>query len=143
MGCIEKESGSSHKSEGSYANILQCFFVVENVTANAVSVAIGDNGNRLIFEYGYSGRKIGYALNIPKSTVIDVCAKYSATESVESIKRSGRPTSVGARRYRKLERIVKVNRRSSSSDITAKFNEENVHSVFKRTVQRHLHNHDF
>jgi hypothetical protein len=33
-----------------YANILQCFFVVENVTANVVSVAIGDNGNRLIFE---------------------------------------------------------------------------------------------
>ena len=54
MGCIENESGSSHKSEGSYVlfyvNILQCFFVVENFTANAVSVAIGDNGNRLIFE---------------------------------------------------------------------------------------------
>jgi hypothetical protein len=33
-----------------YFNILQCFFVVENFTANAVSVAIGDNGNRLIFE---------------------------------------------------------------------------------------------
>ena len=33
-----------------YVIILQCFFVVENVTANAVSVAIGDNGNRLIFE---------------------------------------------------------------------------------------------
>jgi hypothetical protein len=29
---------------------LQCFFVVENFTANAVSVAIGDNGSRLIFE---------------------------------------------------------------------------------------------
>jgi hypothetical protein len=29
---------------------LQCFFVVENFTANAVSVAIGDNGNRLIFK---------------------------------------------------------------------------------------------
>jgi hypothetical protein len=28
-----------------YVNILQCFFVVENFTANAVSVAIGDNGN--------------------------------------------------------------------------------------------------
>ena len=26
------------------------FFVVENFTANTVSVAIGDNGNRLIFE---------------------------------------------------------------------------------------------
>ena len=33
-----------------YVNILQCFFVVENFTANAVSVAIGNNGNRLIFE---------------------------------------------------------------------------------------------
>jgi hypothetical protein len=33
-----------------YVNILQCFFVVENFNANAVSVAIGDNGNRLIFE---------------------------------------------------------------------------------------------
>jgi hypothetical protein len=33
-----------------YVNILQCFFVVETFTANAVSVAIGDNGNRLIFE---------------------------------------------------------------------------------------------
>ena len=59
--------------------------------------------------YGYSGRKIGNALNIPKSTVIDVCAKYSATRSVESIRRSGRPTYVGARSYSKLERIVKVN----------------------------------
>jgi hypothetical protein len=29
-----------------YVNILQCFFVVENYTANAVSVAIGDNGNK-------------------------------------------------------------------------------------------------
>jgi hypothetical protein len=28
-----------------YVNILQCFFVVEIFTANAVSVAIGDNGN--------------------------------------------------------------------------------------------------
>ena len=33
-----------------YVNILQCFFVVEHFSANAVSVAIGDNGNRLIFE---------------------------------------------------------------------------------------------
>jgi hypothetical protein len=33
-----------------YVNILQCFFVVDNFTANAVSVAFGDNGNRLIFE---------------------------------------------------------------------------------------------
>jgi hypothetical protein len=33
-----------------YVNILQCFFVVGHFTANAVSVAIGDNGNILVFE---------------------------------------------------------------------------------------------
>ena len=33
-----------------YINILQCFSVVEHFTANAVSVAIGDNENRLIFK---------------------------------------------------------------------------------------------
>jgi hypothetical protein len=33
-----------------YVNILQCFFEGKNFTANVVSVAIGDNGNRLIFE---------------------------------------------------------------------------------------------
>jgi hypothetical protein len=33
-----------------YVNILQCFFVGENFKANAVSVAIGDNGKRLIFD---------------------------------------------------------------------------------------------
>ena len=33
-----------------YVNIWQCFFVVENFTANVVSVSIRDNGNRLIFE---------------------------------------------------------------------------------------------
>jgi hypothetical protein len=33
-----------------YVSILQRFFEVENFMANAVSVAIGDNGNRLIFE---------------------------------------------------------------------------------------------
>jgi hypothetical protein len=33
-----------------YVNILQCFFVVDKSTANVVSVAIGDNGNKLMFE---------------------------------------------------------------------------------------------
>jgi hypothetical protein len=33
-----------------YVNILQCFCLVENFTANAVSLAKGDIGNRLIFE---------------------------------------------------------------------------------------------
>ena len=41
MGCIEKEGGQRVLKVLLYVNILQCFFVVENCTANAVSVAIG------------------------------------------------------------------------------------------------------
>ena len=41
-----------------YVNILQCFFVVENFTANAVSVSIGDNGNRLFFDDLFSIKNI-------------------------------------------------------------------------------------
>ena len=41
-----------------YVNILQCFFVVENFTANAVSVAIGDNGNKLIFEIWWNTKQL-------------------------------------------------------------------------------------
>jgi hypothetical protein len=33
-----------------YVNILPCFFVVENFTSNAVSVAIGYNGNRMLLK---------------------------------------------------------------------------------------------
>jgi hypothetical protein len=36
--------------ETCWTPLLQCFFEVENFTTNAVSVAIGDNGNILIFE---------------------------------------------------------------------------------------------
>ena len=32
-----------------YVNILQCFFVVENFTANAVGVAIGDIATKLLW----------------------------------------------------------------------------------------------
>ena len=32
-----------------YVNILQCFFVVEKLTANAVSVAIGDKLEQIDF----------------------------------------------------------------------------------------------
>jgi hypothetical protein len=46
-----------------YVNILQYFFVVENFTANAVSVAIGDNGNR----HSHGHKKIQHP-NVKKSS---------------------------------------------------------------------------
>jgi hypothetical protein len=47
-----------------YANILQCFFVVDNFTANAVSVAIGDNRNRMIFEIWWNFFSIKHVADV-------------------------------------------------------------------------------
>ena len=62
---------------------------------------------------------------------------------MENKARSGRPKVVTDRDYRKPERLVKVNRRDSLSDITSKFNEARDRRVSKRTVQHHLNKHGF
>ena len=77
-------------------------------------------------------------LNVPKSNVIDVCRKFSDTESVENKPRSGRLKKIKPRNYQQLERIVKTNRRSLLSDITAKLNEGRSDPVSKRTIQYNL-----
>lgn len=96
-----------------------------------------------LFQKGFSRRKIGEVLNIPKSTVIDTVRKFLTSGSVENKPRSGRPALVKERAYRKLERIVKTNRRASLSDITLKFNEQNPDPVTKRCIQHHLHKHGY
>ena len=52
---------------------------------------------------------------------------------LENRRRSGRPKKITPRDYLKLERLVKVNRRDTLSDITLKFNENNVNPVARRT----------
>ena len=47
------------------------------------------------------------------------------------------------RDFRKLERLVKVIERETLSDITLKFNENNVNPVARRTLQYHLHQNRF
>ena len=47
------------------------------------------------------------------------------------------------RDYRKLEHLVKVNRRDTLSNITSKFNENREIQVSRRIVQSHLSQHGF
>lgn len=92
---------------------------------------------------GHSRHKVSDMLNIPKSTVIDVARKFFDTGSVENKPRSGRPAKMKERDYRGLERLVKTHRRESLSDITSKYNESKTETVSKRTIQRHLHKHEY
>lgn len=96
-----------------------------------------------LMQSGLSRRKISEMLKIPKSTVIDICKRFSDTGSLENKPRSGRPPKIKPRDYRKLERIVKTNRRCSLSDITAKFNEERPEPVSRRTIQHNLHKNNY
>ena len=63
--------------------------------------------------------------------------------SVENKPRSGRPKFVTGKDYRKLERLVKVNRKDFLIVITSKFNEVRDRIISKRTVKYHLNKHGF
>ena len=69
-----------------YVNILQCFFVVENFTSNAVSVAIGDSGNRLIFEIWWNFFYDLFSIkNVDDANSIDSCvSKWNMEEFSKS-----------------------------------------------------------
>ena len=59
--------------------------------------------------------------------------RYLLRGELENRRRSERPQKITPQNYRKLERLVKVNRRDTLSDITLKFNENNANPVARRT----------
>ena len=80
---------------------------------------------------------ISKLLQLPNMTVSNIVKIFLQSGSVEHRARSDRPNVVTNRDYRKLDWLVKVNRRDSLSDITSKFNEVRDRRVSKRTVQHH------
>lgn len=66
---------------------------------------------------------------------------YLLRGKIENRRRSGRPKKK-PREYRKVERLVKVNRRDTLADITVK-NQNNTNPVAKGTLQFHLHENGF
>lgn len=77
-----------------------------------------------LMQSGLSRRKISEMLKIPKSTVIDICKRFSDTGSLENKPRSGK-------------------RMCSLSDNTARFNEKRPEPVSRRTIQHHLHKNNY
>ena len=79
-----------------------------------------------IFESGNSITEISRLLERSHSTVSSFIRLYLLRGESENRRRSGMHKKITPRDYRKLERLVKVNRRDTLSDITLKFNENNV-----------------
>ena len=100
-----------------------------------LAVDLHQNGHRLC--------KISKLLQLSYMTVSNIVKRFLQSGSVENKAKSGRPKVVTDRDYHKLERLVKVNRRDSLSDITSKFSEARDRRVSKRTVQHHLNKHGF
>ena len=88
-------------------------------------------------------QKVSEILGIPPSTISSVKKRTEERGSVENIRRSGRPPNLSDRHYRRLERLVKTNRRESLIEITNKFHENIDQPVAKHAAQLHLHKHGF
>ena len=66
-----------------------------------------------LYENGHKLSEISKLLSVPYITISNIVKKYRNTGSVENNKRSGRPKLVADRDDRKLERLVKANRRDT------------------------------
>ena len=84
-------------------------------------------------------RKVSEILGIPPTTISSVKKRIEEWGSVENIRRSGQPPKVSDRHYRRLERLVKTNKRESLIEITNKCYENIDQPVAKHTVQLHKH----
>ena len=73
-----------------------------------LAVDLHQNGHRLC--------EISKLLQLSYMTVSNIIKRFVQTGSVENKARSGRPKVVTDRDYRKLERLVKVNRWDSLND---------------------------
>ena len=86
-----------------------------------------------ISESGNPITEISRLLKRHHSTVSIFIRRYLLRGELENRRRSERPQKITPQNYRKLERLVKVNRRDTLSDITLKFNENNVNPDARRT----------
>ena len=96
-----------------------------------------------LYKNGHKVCNITKLLNLPYMTVSNIDKRFLCSGSTENKPRSGRPKVVTDRDYSQLERLFKVNRRDSLSDITPSFNENRNKKVSRLTVQYLLGKHGF
>lgn len=89
---------------------------------------------------GNSNRKIGETLGKSQSTVQAILQHYKDTGSVKEKPKKGRPRTVTQRNLRHLTSVVKKNRRKSSKEICALWNQGSNISVSVSTTKNYIKN---
>lgn len=87
---------------------------------------------------GASVRQISSTHSIPRSTVQDIIKLYKKTGNVAEKKKTGRPSTVSNADRRSLRRIVKVNRRSNTREITVLWRDAIKKDVSVSTTKRQI-----
>ena len=91
-------------------------------------------------EEGYSIRQIAKKLGRSHSCIINIIQGYKETRSVNDRHRTGRNKISNDRDVRSLVRLMKENRKASSTDLSTKWTLSNALKASPRTVRRVLHN---
>jgi transposase len=103
---------------------------------------LSDNTKKDIIKLIVSGHRVSQvaqSLKISKSTISRLLKRWRMCGDAENIPRTGRKKIVTKWAENTLFRVVKMSRRATLKDITAKFNERVPVAVSRRTVQRKLH----
>ncbi|XP_065650435.1 uncharacterized protein LOC136078584 [Hydra vulgaris] len=88
-------------------------------------------------------RKIAKHLNTTHPTVSRIINQYHEYNTIENIPRPGRPSISNERNEQSLIRIVKKNRKLSSTDLSRKWHEASGDVASAQTIRRVLQKHNY
>ena len=122
-------------------SLSDCLMILTDAQPRTMKCMRAGLGYRVIgmWEVGLSRNAIADFLGVPRATVGFWVRKFRKYGSLDRLSVSGRPRSTSARADRRLIRLCKSNRFSTSTELLHGWNE----SVCKQTVRNRLKQHHF
>ena len=83
-----------------------------------------------------SAYQISKNINISRSTIRNIISLFKKTGGAAMLKKPGRPSKITSVDKRNLTKIIKSDRRTSSTEITSKWNSATGKEISRRTCLR-------
>lgn len=87
---------------------------------------------------GFSQRKIAETLKLSRSTVQSLLRHVKINQTINTIDKSGRPSTISKRDIRALKSVVKKNRRKAAKEITCLWNQLTNKDVSVSTTKKYI-----